>query len=281
MKFGPNGGQVVEEDDPLLVVIVNYRLARYIDELLATGRLAGHDVLLIDNASEPEHLRQVADRHGSELLLLPYNFGFAGAVNRGLAHARPRSHVLLLNPDVRLPESAVSSLRQVLATRGLTGVAPLLLKADGSIQVGTAGGPVTLSGVAAYFLFASHLLPWIRGVFYTRRQLASALEPSWLGMGCLLLRGDAFDRFGPIPERELVYAEDVAWGWAATRAGARFAVVPQVRVVHEQGAAGESTRWRGAFVRLVRREAGPFRGTMAAACVWVGLVLRRLSGRRV
>ncbi len=267
------------ESRSLLAVVVNYRLAGRIEELLASGVLCGHDVLLVDNASEPGELRQIADRHRTDLMLLDRNYGFAGAVNRAVAHAQPHAQILLVNPDVTLTASMLSSLQRALAQGSLTAVSPLLLNSDGSVQVGTAGGPATGSAVAIYFLFVSHVIRRAKGIFYTRRQLSSGLEPAWLCMACLLLQGDAFTRYGPIPEYEIVYAEDVAWGIRASRTGARFAVLADVRAIHEQGAAGESDRWRGALGRLVIRENGSLRGWLAVSAMWLGLGVRGVVRR--
>ncbi len=275
------GAATLGAEGSLVVLIVNYGLVDRIDSLLGSGALRGHRVLVVDNASEPERVRAVVSAHGGEALLLHRNYGFGGAVNRGVVHAGPPPGAwLLLNPDVRLDASTVSSLHRELVERRLTGVTPLLLDNGGSVQVGTAGGPLTLRGFAAYFLGLSHLLPRSRGVFFTRRQLLRGLEPSWACMACLMLDGDAFTRFGPIPEEELVYGEDLAWGWRASRGGGRFAVVPDVRVVHEQGAAGASRRWAPAVSRLAMREQGRVRGGLAVVIMWLGLLLRRMAGRR-
>lgn len=257
------------------MVIVNFRLADHIDALLRRcpfGRDAR--VLLVDNSSQPERLRSVADAHGADLLLLDRNYGFAVAVNRAVASAPGHAEMLLLNPDVRLTPGALSALREARAVGGLTGVSPLLRNVDGTIQVGTAGGRLGVGAFAGYFLFLSNLFPRLPGVFFTRSQLRAGLRPAWLCMACLLLDGDAFRRFGPIPELELVYAEDIAWGVAASRAGAHFAVAPEVEVVHEQGAAGAGVLWRDAVARLSLRENGPWGGRMAAACMTLGLAVR-------
>ena len=264
--------------EEVLVILVNWRLADQIEQLLASGALTGQRVLLVDNASQPDEIQALAGRYGAEALLLQENFGFAGAVNRALAASRPARAVLLLNPDVRLRAATVGVLHQRLVRDDLTGVAPLLVRPDGSVQV-SGGGPLTARSFLLYFLFLSHLLPKARGVFYTRRQLRAGLAPSWLGMGCLLLRGDAFHRYGPIPEDELVYGEDVAWGVAASHAGARFALATDLRVSHDQGAAGASSRSHPALARLAIRQLGPFRGGLAAGCMWAGLGVRRLVGR--
>jgi N-acetylglucosaminyl-diphospho-decaprenol L-rhamnosyltransferase len=268
-------------DDSLLVVIVNYGLSAYIERLLTTGVFNEHQVILVDNASEPERLAVLAEQFGTRLLLLNRNYGFAGAVNRAVTEAGPHQEVLLVNPDLAISQRQLDSLRAARRTHELTGASPVLLNTDGSIQVGTAGGPLTLSAFAAYFLFASHVFGRIRGAFYTRRQLTSGLAPAWLCMACVLLDGDAFRRFGSIPEDEIVYGEDLAWGYRAWTSGATFGVVTELRVVHEQGAAGASDRSISALTRLARRSNGAIGGPLAAACIRLGVALRVLSRRFV
>jgi N-acetylglucosaminyl-diphospho-decaprenol L-rhamnosyltransferase len=264
----------------LLVVIVNYRLADYIERLLRRCPFdADVRVLLVDNDSQPDEIRRIAEAFGADLLLLDRNYGFAGAVNRAMASVPSHREILLLNPDVSLTPAALARLRQLRAERGLTGITPLLRDSDGTIQVGTAGGSAGVGAFAAYFLFLSHLFPRLGGVFYTRRQLRSALAPAWLCMACLLLDGAAFERFGPVPEKELAYAEDVAWGLAASRMGARFAVATDVAVTHEQGAAGGAALWRDAVARLAVMENGRWAGGLAVACMTAGLWLRGVIRR--
>lgn len=261
--------------------MVNYRLAAHIERVLASGALAACHVVLVDNASEPEKLTALARRYGADLLLLDRNVGFAAAVNRAVDWAGKHAQVLLLNPDVHVDEADLAVLKGALAADDLTGVSPLLVGQRGVLQGGMAGGVVTAWRLGAYFLFLTHLFPKWRGAFYTRRQVRSGVAPAWISMACLLLRGDAFERFGPITEHETVYAEDLAWGVAATAAGARFRVLRDVNVLHEGGASGASSEWSRAVIRYVVREQGRARGYVASACMWVGLVLRRLVGRPV
>lgn len=140
---------------------------------------------------------------------------------------------------------------------------------------------MTLRAVAYYFLFLSHLMPWLHGIFLTRRQTRGRREVDWLCMACLVLAPDAFARFGSIPEDELVYAEDVAWGTHATELGARLRLCADVVVEHERGASGASERWIGALERLCQSRLGPLRGPLAVAVIRCGLGARRLLGRHV
>jgi GT2 family glycosyltransferase len=238
-------------------------------------------VIVVDTDDDPDGVTAICAEFGATALLLDHNVGFAAAVNRAVATVdEPTTPWLLLNPDVDLSVAQLVQLKRALRS-GLDGVGPLLEDQDGRLQIGPGGGELSLASVMRYFLFVSHVLPGQRGVFLTRAQSRQAREVAWLCMACLILAPDVFARFGPIPENELVYAEDVAWGTAASAHGAHFELVTTVVVRHEQGASGGSWRWVGAFKRLCRARLGPWRGPLAVAAVSTGLRLRQLAGRRV
>ena len=261
------------------VVLVNYRTAGHIAERLASRALVGQDVVVVDNGSEPDAIAAVCREHGARPILLPVNVGFAAGVNAAVRSLdQDGAPVLLLNPDAEVTAKDVRDLVASLEHLGADAVAPLLLDSDGRVQVGAAGGPVTAASVAWYFLFLSHFVPARAGVFLTRRQLERSQQVAWLCMACALVRRDAFDRFGPVPEDELVYAEDVAWGTAATARGARLWLEPAIRVRHAQGVSGGSMAWSGALERLIGRRMSARRAHVAIASMRTGLALRRLVG---
>ena len=260
------------------VVIVNYRSADDIEARLRSGALAGSRIVIVDNASEPGRVSEIAAAYGTQVVLSPTNTGFAGGVAAGVRALGPVARILLLNPDAALTRDQFLTLGAALVP-GVDGVAPLLVQPDGIDQVGVAGGPVTLTSTAGYFLGISHVLPAVTGIFLTRRQArASGGRVDWLCAGCLLLRGDAFTRWGDLPTDELVYAEDLAWGTQASLLGATFRLVTGVEVVHAVGGSGSSELWVGALNRLLRRRLGPVRGSLAVFTVKVGLVMRARAG---
>jgi N-acetylglucosaminyl-diphospho-decaprenol L-rhamnosyltransferase len=273
----------VEDADRLRVVIVNYRSAVRLRSLLESSGLARHENIVVDNASEPEAVLELARLHGIVPLLLEQNVGFAAAVNHALRSMPPsKLPVLLLNPDVRAPEEELlTKLRQRLDGGRLDGIGPLLRDERGIVPVGVGGFRPTVWTVATYAAFVTHLFPWTRGLFLTRRQAARGRRPDWLCMACLLLKADAFQRFGPIPEDELVYAEDIAWGSAASDRGGRFELAADLTVIHEGGASGGSEAWIGATERMIKRRLSGWRGRLAAWIFRAGLLLRRALGRRL
>jgi N-acetylglucosaminyl-diphospho-decaprenol L-rhamnosyltransferase len=265
----------------LTVILVNYRSLANIEATLESGAVDGHTVIVVDNGDDPVGVTNLCDGREATPLLIDRNLGFAAAVNRAVATIEdPTRPWLLLNPDVDVSQADLASLFDTLHD-GADGVGPLLEGSDGRLQIGPGGGPLTLGSVAIYFLFVAQVIPRLRGVFLTRSQSRHTRDVAWLCMACLVLAPDAFARFGPIPETELVYAEDVAWGTAASTLGARFQLVPEIIVRHNQGASGGSERWIGALQRLCRSRLGPVRGRLAVAAITIGLSARRLFGRQV
>lgn len=264
-------------------VLVNWHSLDNIRARLASAALKDQRVVVVDNNDDPQGVIAACREHGNAIpLLLEENFGFAIAVNRAVdAVAGEAEPLLLLNPDAYISPEALTAMVDELR-RGADGVGPLLIETGrGRIQIGSGGGPLTLRSVAYYFLFLSQIVPWLRGMFLTRRQLARATDVDWLCMACLLVQPNAFNRFGAIPEDELVYAEDIAWGTLASKQGARFRQLPDVKVLHESGGSGGRRQWIGALERLCRRRLGPIRGALAVAAIRLGLAVRRLMGRQV
>jgi N-acetylglucosaminyl-diphospho-decaprenol L-rhamnosyltransferase len=262
------------------VVLVNYRSLENIGERLSSVALQGQNVIVVDNNDDPEGVAALCKLHGAIPLLLDENKGFAAGVNAAVTSVQqPDRPWLLLNPDASIENRALKGLLNELD--GHDGVAPALVNGAGQLQIGAGGGPLTFRSVLYFFLFLAHLIPRLRGVFLTRRQSRTAREVDWLCMACLLLAPDVFQRFGPIPEDEVVYAEDVAWGTEATLSGARFRLCPHITVRHDQGGSGASEAWIGALERLCRRRLGRIRGGFAVTAIRVGLSVRRGLGRSV
>ena len=262
------------------VILVNYRSFDDVASRVRSTALAGARVVVVDNASDPAAVTELCAESDAMAVLLDKNYGFAVGVAAGVQALGSVDELLLLNPDAELGDVELHALRTALNDRSLDGVAPLLVEPTGRLYVGAGGGSLSAWSFAVYYLGLAHVVPRLRGVSLTRRQSQTASRVRWLCGACLLLRGDAFSRFGPLPTDELVYGEDLAWGTAATAVGARLELLPSIRVVHRGGGSGGTHLWRGALERLAVRRLGRVRGGLAVLFLRTGLGLRRLIGRR-
>ena len=265
------------------MVLVNYRCLALITRQLESGALDGAKVVIVDNDSDPKGVEDLARRFGAEVQLAERNLGFAGAVNCAVASiaAQGIEAYLLLNPDVEIRAEQIEELYQALGDGQYAAVGPIIVDDSGRPWVSTAGGPVTVASVLWYFVGLSHLMPRLSGFFWTRRQVRSgtALQPRWLCGASLLISASAWERYGPLPEDEIVYGEDVGWGIRCTSAGGTLGLVRTVIVRHSGGASGESDRWVGATARMFVRTLGPIRGKVASGVMQVGLRGRRAVRR--
>jgi GT2 family glycosyltransferase len=261
------------------VILVNYRSFDDVAATVRSATLAGARVVIVDNASDPAAVDQLCRSVGARPVLHRLNVGFGAAVRAGAESLSDVDEILLLNPDVELRRSDLEQLQDALVSNNLDGVAPLLVEPSGRLQVGAGGGQLSAWAFAVYFLGIAHVFPRLQGTFLTRRQSLRASRVRWLCAACLLIRADAFSRFGGFPTDEVVYGEDVAWGTSASDLGARLALVPGVRVKHRVGGSGEGWRWRGAMERLAVRRLGRLRGWACILILRTGLATRRAVAR--
>ena len=91
------------------------------------------ELILVDNGSDDETPRRLAQLTGAQVIVNDVNRGFGPATNQGVARARGR-YLLLLNTDAFVHQGWLEPLLQTLAQKGVGAVVPRLLHPDGSLQ---------------------------------------------------------------------------------------------------------------------------------------------------
>ena len=119
------------------VVIVTYNSATRIEACLAALDAlapAGHEVVVVDNASEDDTIARIRARFPVVRLLAEHeNHGFAGGVNRGVAAAHGEL-IALLNPDAVVEPGWLERITTPLADDRVGVTGGKVLDADGRIQ---------------------------------------------------------------------------------------------------------------------------------------------------
>lgn len=227
----------------VLVTIVTYNSARYLARCLESVRAQTWNdmaVSLWDNASADESLL-VAARHANYLAIhrSEENTGFCAAQNRMIA-ATPSDYVLVLNPDVVLDPSFLSTLVRALDEDTKAGSAtgklwrwPADLEPDAALSASLSGKILDTTGM--YLTVNQRHLDRgsgepDRNQYEERQYVFGASGAAALCRRAMLDEvkngGEYFD------EAFFAYREDADLAWRAQWLGWRCLYVPEARAVH-------------------------------------------------
>ena len=233
----------------LSVVIVLYNSAAELVGCLESIRPAIEcgwaEAILVDNDS-PDGSATVARRElpHARVLTLAENRGFAAGVNVALPECSGR-YVLLLNPDVQVPDGGLQELAAWMdAHPGLAAGSPELVDADGDwVTPGRALPAIWRLALRTSRLH--RLLPrrlagtLLRDSFWPG---GDQLGVDWVPATAMIVRANAIRVAGPLREDLFMYGEDVEWCSRIRRSTRdRIGVCAQVRFVHRASASTTRT----------------------------------------
>mgnify|MGYP000434755140 CR=1 FL=1 len=216
--------------EPLSVIVLNWNLPG--DTIacvrsLQRGLLAGSAIIIVDNASSDDSLRQFGEVFGDQVMVvaLESNRGFAGGMNAGIEAALQTGagSVLLLNNDTIADGEMIARLREaavMLPRAGILGPAIYYYDAPARLwQAGTRRSallpvPVNLGGAAL------------------RRARGRPLRVDAVTGCAMLVRREVFARIGLFDSRYAMYYEDADFCYRARAAGFEIWCVPRARMWH-------------------------------------------------
>lgn len=228
------------------IIVVNFNGGGLLTHSVA-GALSSQvpvEVFVVDNGSTDGSIDRVRGLYGRDkrLVLIENreNLGFARATNIALGRACGE-FVLLLNPDCILSKD---TLKRVVATlreypdAGMSGC--LILNPDGTEQAGCRRSVPTPWRTVVRVFHLDKFFPRhhrFRNFVLCREPLPS--EPSYLegiSGAFMLVRREAVEQVGLLDEGYFLHCEDLDWCMRFRRAGWKILFVPDVEVVHHQGA---------------------------------------------
>jgi N-acetylglucosaminyl-diphospho-decaprenol L-rhamnosyltransferase len=252
----PGDGSGADEDAPVSVIVVTHNnrrlIARCLDAIGRSVREREAQLIVVDNASTdgtPEAV--AAGVWDAELVALPENVGFAGAVNRGLQSARA-PYVALVNSDAFPDPGCIDRLVDALVQNRRAGIAGAKLRyPDGTLQPSAGTFPSLLGGLWVALLL--HRVPGLSrvGIGYLAdpRLYRRARRVDWVCAAVCAARAE----LGPMPSATFMYGEDVEWGLACRRAGLEAWLVPEAGAEHIGRASVDRSQDPG-FVQRSRAE---------------------------
>jgi GT2 family glycosyltransferase len=269
----------------LAVVVVNFcqwknttRLVRQLRRSAAI-REGSAEIQIIDNGSSDHPLAgRVAKLRGVSVRRFDQNLGFAAAVNRG-CRLTSGPWVLLLNPDITVPDGFLDDVLGVLARAEVSSnvgvIGFRLLNRDGSPQ--PSAGP--------FPTFARTLA----GLFLPRARRKCATNPGdarraveWATGGCLLIRRECFEQLGGLDESFFLYYEDVDFCRRAAERGWNVWFDPALEVTHHWPLHARPVPaplrliTRHALLTYARRYWSRWQSRMLGGIVWTEAGVRQL-----
>jgi GT2 family glycosyltransferase len=234
------------------VVMVTFNSGDDVSEALPSLQqsLAGlaSRIIIVDNASADgtrEYLQQWCCQSDSHVYIQnESNRGYTAAINQGLRHTDSSRMVLLLNPDVLIPDPAIRILVDCLQANDHIGVvAPQLRFMDGTIQPSCRRFPRRHD----VFLEPVSVKPLQRLLRYKDWKMSefdhTFSRPVDQPQGAFLLaKRQVLDQVGVLDERFYMFFSDVDWCYRIQQAGWQIYFCCDTLVYHKKGSSIRRSR---------------------------------------
>ncbi len=226
----------------LSIVIVNWNTREYLlgalESIVKQMGEINVEVIVVDNNSSDHSAEAVRERFPDvELIANKTNTGYAEGNNQGLVRSSG-TYVLLLNPDVILPDHSLKTAFEWMEARSDVGALGVrLVNPDGSVQRSVRGFPnpfavlCEATGLSRMFP-KSHLFGAYRMTYFTYQTEAEVDQP----MGTfLLISRRTLEQVGLLDEQFTIFFNEVDWCYRAKKLGWKIVFAPLFDVIHYGG----------------------------------------------
>lgn len=208
----------------VFALILNFNNPK--DTILAARSLKNSDlpknaeIVVIDNAPVDQKAVFSKQIPGVVYIKSKGNIGYAAGNNLGIRYAltQKATHILLLNPDVRVPKVFFSKLLNTFDPNQDAGIVAPAHQEPGESRYGL-GGHVDWDICSFPHDNVSDLPDY-------------ELKYDLLTFACVLVKAEVFKRVGLLDERYFLYLEDVDYCVTGKRAGYALYLNPRVCVTH-------------------------------------------------
>lgn len=222
----------------LSIITVNYNgIADTVEliESLQSHLTIPYEMIVVDNGSLEDEASMLKQK-------FPYikgirseaNLGFAGGNNLGIIHASAELLLFINNDTYVKDDSLVHLIERMKKEPGLGGISPKILFADqqGLIQF---AGYTPLSRITLRNSLIGFREPDVG-------QFDNPVYTPYLHGAAMLVRKEAIDKAGMMPEIYFLYYEELDWSLQLRRAGYQLEYNPAASVFHkESSSVGQNT----------------------------------------
>ena len=218
----------MQNEYKLSIITINYNGLKNTCELIDSIPFKDNmEVIVVDNASTKDEASIITERYPQvKVIRSKKNLGFAGGNNLGIKEAKG-DYILLINNDTYFKEFNIDSLIARLKSSDKIGiVCPKLSFAWGNNPIQFAGytplSNITLRNRAIGFgeedngqYDTAHPTPYAHGA-------------------AMLIKREAIEKVGLMPECFFLYYEEIDWSMMFTRAGYEIWYDPSCTVYHKE-----------------------------------------------
>ncbi len=212
----------------LSIITVNYNGKKDTCELIDSIPFNNEmEVIVVDNASTQDEASIITEQYPQvKVIRSKRNLGFAGGNNLGIKEAKGK-YILLINNDTFFKEFNIDALIERLESSERIGlVCPKLRFAWRNNPIQFAGytplSPITVRNHAIGFGEEDH------------GQYETAHPTRYAHGAAMLIKREALEKVGLMPECFFLYYEEIDWSMMFTRAGYEIWYDPACTVYHKE-----------------------------------------------
>ena len=210
------------------IITINYNglkdTCELIDSITFNNKM---EVIVVDNASKLDEASIISERYPQvKVVRSSKNLGFAGGNNLGIKKAKGK-YILLINNDTYFKEFNIDALIERLESSDKTGiVCPKLRFAWGN-------NPIQFAGYTSL----SNITVRNQAMGYGEEdngQYNTAHPTPYAHGAAMLIKREALEKVGLMPECFFLYYEEIDWSMMFTRAGYEIWYDPACTVYHKE-----------------------------------------------
>ena len=233
----------MQNEYKLSIITINYNGLKDTCELIDSIPFDGNmEVIVVDNASNQDEASIISERYPQVKVIRSHqNLGFAGGNNVGIKAAKGQ-YILLINNDTYFKEYNIDALINRLESSDKIGiVCPKLRFAWANHPIQFAGytplSRITVRNQAIGFGESDH------------GQYDTAHPTPYAHGAAMLVKHEAMDKVGLMPEYYFLYYEELDWSMMFSRAGYEIWYDPACTVYHKESqATGQNSPLRTYYI---------------------------------
>ena len=218
----------MQNDCRVSIITINYNGLKDTCELIDSIPFKKNmEVIVVDNASVQDEASIISERYPRvKVIACDKNLGFAGGNNLGIKVAKGK-YILLINNDTYFKEFNIDSLiKRLESSDRIAIVCPKLRFAWGSNPIQFAGytplSNITLRNSAIGFGEED------------KGQYETAHPTPYAHGAAMLIKREAIEKVGLMPECFFLYYEEIDWSMMFTRTGYEIWYDPSCTVYHKE-----------------------------------------------